>query len=137
MPAGKWLIAWFLTLMVFLAVDLLWLGVLARDLYQRHLGALMAERINWTAALVFYALYIGGIFLFVIAPALERGSWSNALLYGALLGLLAYATYDLTNLATLRGWPVAIVGIDIAWGAVLTGFTGWAGYHLTQWVRGW
>lgn len=137
MPPVKWLLAWFLTLAVFLAVDLLWLGVLARDLYQRHLGALMAEQVNRTAALIFYALYIGGIFLFVVAPALERGSWSHALLYGALLGLLAYATYDLTNLATLRDWPVAIVGIDIAWGTMLTGFTGWAGYLIAHWVRGW
>jgi len=137
MSPAKWLLAYLLTFLVFLAIDLLWLGVLARDLYQRHLGALMAERVNWMAALLFYALYIAGIFLFVILPALEKQSWSHALVYGALLGMLAYATYDLTNLATLRSWPIAIVPIDIAWGTILTGLVGLSGFLLTRLIRDW
>jgi uncharacterized membrane protein len=104
----------------FLVLDLLWLGVVAREFYRVQLGPLMADEINWTAALVFYALFILGLVIFVIQPAMAAGSWPQAALYGALFGLICYATYDLTNLATLKGWPVQMALVDMAWGAAVS-----------------
>lgn len=110
---------YFITIPIFLIIDLLWLGVLAKDFYQTQLGSFFGP-INWTAVLIFYFLNIVGILIFVVAPALEAGSLQKAILYGALFGLFTYATYDLTNLATLKDWPVVVVVVDIIWGMVLT-----------------
>ena len=126
--------SYLLTAAVFLAVDLLWLGVVARGLYRRHLGHLLTDDVRWSAALVFYALFIVGIFVFSILPAVERESAVQAVVMGALFGFFTYATYDLTNLATLERWPLAIVFVDIPWGAVLTGVTALAGYHVVRWL---
>ncbi|MDX1674322.1 MAG: DUF2177 family protein [Longimicrobiales bacterium] len=123
------LIAYVLTALVFFAIDLVWLGLVARDLYQRFLGHLLGD-VQWGAAVVFYLLFIVGIFIFAIVPAVERGSPTHALLMGGLFGFFTYATYDLTNLATLEGWPLGIVFIDIAWGVVLTGVVAFAGYQI-------
>ncbi len=136
MPVTKWVVAYFLTTVVFFAIDLTWLGLIAKSYYNRHLGHLMAEQVIWSAAIIFYLLFIVGIFLFVIAPAVEKQSWTHALLYGALFGLFTYATYDLTNLATLKGWPMSIVFVDILWGMVLTGVVSLAGYFITRWLKG-
>ena len=122
-----------LTALVFFAIDLVWLGLVARGLYQRLLGHLLGD-VNWIAAVVFYLLFIVGIFIFAITPAVARDSAGHALLMGALFGFFTYATYDLTNLATLEGWPVSMVFIDIAWGAVLTGAVAFAGYHIMSWL---
>jgi len=108
-----------IALPVFLAIDLTWLGVIAKDLYRRQIGSLMRPDINWTAALVFYVLFIAGLVFFVIAPAVEKKSWMQALTSGAFFGLVTYATYDLTNLAVAKGWPLSITLIDLAWGTVL------------------
>ena len=116
---------WLLTVPVFLALDAVWLGLAARGFYKQHLGPLMRPEPAWGAAAVFYLLYIAGIVLFVVRPALLQGSTSHALLYGAAFGLIAYATYDLTNLATLNGFPTIVAGVDLIWGAVLTGTTAW------------
>ena len=134
MSAATLALAYVLTAAVFFAIDLVWLGVVAKGVYARYLGPLLAEDVNWTAAIVFYLLFIVGIFIFAILPAVERDSWLRALSYGGLFGFFTYATYDLTNLATLKGWPVGIVFIDIAWGVVLTGSVALAGYHITRWV---
>jgi uncharacterized membrane protein len=131
MPVSKFIFAYLLTAIVFFAIDMVWLGFLAKGLYNRMLGPMLAEQVNWTAALVFYFLFIGGIFIFAILPAVEKESWSHALLYGALFGFFTYATYDLTNLATLKNWPVQLVFIDIAWGIILTGSVALAGYFIT------
>lgn len=131
MPISKFILAYLLTSLVFFAIDMVWLGLLAKGLYQRMLGPLLAEQVNWAAALVFYFLFIGGIFIFAILPALEKESWRYALLYGCLFGFFTYATYDLTNLATLKNWPLQLVFIDIAWGMVLTGSVAIAGYLIT------
>lgn len=125
---------YFLTAAVFFAIDLLWLGLVARDVYARFLGHLLAEEVNWLAALIFYLLFIAGIFIFAIIPGLTRESAVHALVLGALFGFFTYATYDLTNLATLKDWPLGIVFIDIAWGVVLTGSVGLAGYHIMRWL---
>ena len=99
------------TLIVFLGLDFLWLGVVARGFYSARLGGLMRENINFVAAGGFYLAYVGGIVFFAVAPALSEGSWQRAALNGALLGLLAYGTYDMTNLATLRNWPSTLLAI--------------------------
>jgi len=127
------IICYLLTFIVFLIVDLLWLGFIAKDLYQKYLGSFLTDRINWTAAFIFYLIYVLGISIFAIYPAVNRGSAFNAILMGALFGIFTYATYDLTNLATLKGWPLAIVLIDILWGAVLSAVVSFSGFHLVKW----
>ena len=130
---ARLIIGYALTAVVFFAIDLLWLGIIARGLNRRYLGHLLGD-VNWTAAVVFYLLYIIGIFIFAITPAVTRESPYHAALMGAAFGFFAYATYELTNLATLGGWPLGIVFIDIAWGAVLTGTVAFAGYHIMSWL---
>jgi uncharacterized membrane protein len=104
---------------VFLAIDMLWLGLVARNFYSRQIGFLMKSDINWLAALIFYLLFIGGLVVFVISPSIEKKSWLNAVISGAFFGLVTYATYDLTNLATIKDWPLLVTVIDLIWGAVL------------------
>ncbi|MCB9798273.1 DUF2177 family protein [Candidatus Nomurabacteria bacterium] len=108
-----------IALPVFFAIDMVWLGLVAKNFYAKHIGFLMKSNVNWTAAILFYLLFIVGMVIFVIAPALEKDSWLHALLFGALFGLITYATYDLTNLATLKDWPLLVTVIDLAWGATL------------------
>lgn len=107
------------SIVVFFAIDILWLGFISKNLYATHLGHLMAPKVNWVAAIVFYALFMAGLVFFVIEPALAKQSLRYALLAGAFFGLICYATYDLTNLATLKDWPLNITLIDLAWGTVL------------------
>lgn len=120
MSPSQFLYLYLLTVPVFLILDGLWLGVVATKFYQTHIGHLLGP-VNWSAAIVFYLIYIAGILLFATAPALSAGSLSKALFLGAALGIIAYATYDLTNLATLKDWPLVVVIADVIWGAVLTG----------------
>jgi len=108
-----------IALPVFFAIDMIWLGLVAKNFYKSQIGFLMKPDINWTAAIIFYLLFIVGLVLFVIMPAVEKGSWMYALLFGALFGLITYATYDLTNLATLKDWPLLVTIVDLAWGATL------------------
>ncbi|QIA06495.1 DUF2177 family protein [Draconibacterium halophilum] len=128
------LISYLLTFIVFLAVDMLWLGVVAKNLYSRYLGGFLSDKINWTAAFVFYLLFVAGILIFAVYPAINKQSVQHALLMGALFGFFTYATYDLTNLATLKGWPLPIVIIDIAWGTILSATVAYSGFQLTKWI---
>jgi uncharacterized membrane protein len=128
MTGTKLVITYGITALVFFAVDLFWLGVIAKNLYAKYLGHLMAEQVNWVAALIFYALYIVGIILFAVDPGVRSDSLARAVVWGVLFGFFTYATYDLTNLATLKGWPVTIVFIDIAWGMILCGIVSAAGF---------
>lgn len=105
----------------FITIDLVWLGLIANKLYQKHLGFIMRPSPNWGVAILFYLLYLAGLIFFVIHPALEKHSWKYALFAGMFFGLITYATYDLTNLATLKNWPVIITAIDLIWGSVLGG----------------
>jgi len=123
-----WIAAYVAAAVSFLALDALWLGLVARTLYQREFGALLLEKPNMAAAAAFYALYLAGVVFFAVKPALESGGWTRALLHGALFGLVAYATYDLTNLATLKGFPIRVVAPDLAWGAAVTAVAALAGY---------
>lgn len=106
-----------IALPVFFAMDMVWLGLVAKNFYRDQIGFLMKGEINWAPAIVFYMLFVVGLVIFVIAPALEKNSWMHALLFGALFGLITYATYDLSNLATLKGWPLLVTVVDLAWGA--------------------
>jgi uncharacterized membrane protein len=128
------LVAYATTLVVFCCGDFVWLGGVAKEYYQSQLGGLLLAQPNWAAAVIFYALYAAGIVFFCISPALDAASLGKAALLGALLGALAYATYDLSNLATLKGWPVALSLVDIAWGAFVTSVAASAGYQMTKLV---
>lgn len=103
----------------FLVIDLVWLVVVARSFYKKYLGDLLKPDVNWAAAISFYVLFMIGLIVFVIQPALDKQSWAHALVYGGLFGFMTYATYDLTNLATLRDWPAIVTYVDIVWGTVL------------------
>lgn len=131
----KIVLAYLLTTLVFFAIDLIWLGVLAKDMYRKYLGGLLSDQVNWTAAIIFYLLFIVGIFIFAIAPAVAKDSIRQAIVMGMLFGFFTYATYDLTNLATLKNWPVKIVFIDIIWGMVLTGSVSTAGFFIVKWLK--
>ena len=124
--------AYAFTLIVFFGLDLLWLGVVARNFYASQLGSLMRENINFVAAGGFYLAYVAGIVFFAIAPALAEGSWQKSALNGALLGLIAYGTYDMTNVATLRNWPITMSMVDLAWGGLITGVSAVLGFALTR-----
>jgi len=123
-----------LVIPVFFAIDMIWLGLAAREFYRNNLGHLLRPDVNWTAAIGFYLLYIAGIMIFAIMPALEENSLRRAVLFGGLFGFFAYATYDLTNLATLKGWPLNVAVVDIIWGIVLTASVAAAGFFIGQWL---
>lgn len=108
-----------IALPVFFAIDFIWLALIARKFYLEQLGSLMKSNINWPAALIFYALFIVGLIIFVISPAIEKKSLLQALIMGGLFGFFAYATYDLTNLATLKNWPFTLTIVDMIWGTIL------------------
>lgn len=104
----------------FSIIDALWIGVIAHRFYKSHLGSLLRTTPRWTAAVLFYVIYIIGLYLFALQPGLHEHSLRTAVLHGAGLGFLAYATYDLTNLSTLKHWPVAVTLVDIIWGTCLS-----------------
>ncbi|MBX3481312.1 MAG: DUF2177 family protein [Caulobacter sp.] len=114
--------------LVFIALDFLWLSVIAQKLYQREIGGLLLAKPNMVAAVAFYLLYLAGVVYFAIRPGLAAGSWTTALVSGAMFGLVAYATYDLTNMATLQGFSWTVVAADLAWGAFVTAAIATAGY---------
>jgi uncharacterized membrane protein len=103
----------------FLVMDLMWLGVVARSFYQEQMGHLMRADVNWAAAFAFYLVFVSGIVVLVVWPAIDRQSLTQALALGALFGLVTYAAYDLTNLATLQGFPLKVAIVDLVWGMVL------------------
>ncbi len=109
-----------IALPVFLIIDLIWLGLLARPFYQSQLGPLMKEDVNWGAAILFYIIFVVGIVVLAVFPAIQRESFLHALALGAMLGLVSYAAFDLTGLATLQGFPGTMAFVDLVWGTVLT-----------------
>ena len=120
------------TLGIFFAIDLVWLGVVAKDFYRQHIGHLLAAQVNWGAAVLFYVMFIGGLVFFAVKPGLEAASGTRALAYGALFGLLTYATYDLTNQATMKDWPVLVTVVDLAWGSILSATVAWLSYQVSS-----
>lgn len=123
------------TLVAFFAIDMFWLVLVARGFYQKHLGFLMRSSPNWTAAIVFYLLFVFGLLVFVIVPGLETGSTKKLLVLGALFGLITYATYDLTNLATVKGWPWIVTVVDLAWGGILATSVSYLGFLAGKWLK--
>ncbi len=131
MSLGKGVLLYAASFVVFLAIDAVWLTAMG-GYYRRSLGSLMAERPNLAVALAFYLLYVLGVLVLVVLPAHDAASFGRAVLTGALFGAVAYGTYDLTNLSTLAGWPVAMTVIDIAWGTTLTAAVSTAGYLIAS-----
>jgi uncharacterized membrane protein len=119
MTVGNFLKLYSVAVVVFLVIDLVWLGVVARSFYQEQMGHLLRPTVNWAAALAFYLVFVLGIVVLCVLPAVERQSLTHAIILGGLLGLVTYAAYDLTNLATLDGFPLKVVLVDLAWGTVL------------------
>ena len=109
-----------IALPIFFAIDLLWLGMIAKSFYQKQIGHLLSENVNWLAALVFYLIFLFGLVVFVIEPAIEKKSLRYALEYGALFGFVTYSAYDLTNLAVTKDWSLTVTFVDLMWGAALS-----------------
>lgn len=116
----KWFLYYGITLTVFMVIDLIWLGFIAKDLYAKYLGYLMSDTVNWIAAVIFYLIFIGGICYFVLYPSLIDQNLVQLLFRAAFFGFITYATYDLTNLATIKNWPINITIIDLIWGTTLS-----------------
>ena len=110
-----------MALAVFLLLDGLWIGLVAKNFYQAQIGFLLSGSVNWAAAGLFYLLFVAGLVVFVVSPGVRQGSPGKAALRGALFGLVTYAAYDLTNLATIDRWPVLVTVVDLVWGAALSG----------------
>jgi uncharacterized membrane protein len=118
-----WLAIWAIAAVIMIAIDMVWLTWLGRGFYMQEIGGLLLDTPNLPAALAFYVLYSVGVVVIIIAPALETQSVMRALIYGIIFGLVAYGTYDLTNLAVMKGFTTKIALIDMAWGGLITGFT--------------
>jgi len=131
----KLILSYLLTTVVFFAIDLTWIGLVAKKFYWGQMGSILKDDVNWVAALIFYLIYIVGIFFFAILPAVENNSVVTAIIYGAFLGFLCYATYDLTNLATLKGFPLKVALVDMVWGTILTGLVSVSGFYITRWLH--
>lgn len=127
----SFLITYLISVPIFFVIDMVWLGVVARSFYQAQLGSLLGP-VNWVAAIIFYLVFLLGLTFFATQPALQALSWQKALLLGALFGFFTYATYDLTNLATLKGWPLAVSLVDMAWGTVLGGAVATVAYFVVR-----
>ncbi|MBN1853456.1 MAG: DUF2177 family protein [Pirellulales bacterium] len=124
-----------LTFVGFLAIDMVWLALVARGFYKSQLGFLLSDQPNWWAAIVFYMLFIAGLLVFAVVPGLQDGSLRKALMLGAFFGLVTYATYDLTNQATVKNWPWIVTVVDMVWGTVLAGSVTAFGYLVGRWLR--
>ncbi|TRL36401.1 MULTISPECIES: DUF2177 family protein [Rhizobium] len=124
------------TALVFFGLDFLWLGHVATGFYRNQLGDMMRERPDFVAAGLFYLVYVAGIVYFAVGPNLAGGGLRQAALSGAILGLIAYGTYDITNLATLKNWPLAMSLVDLAWGTALTATAATAGVWITEKILG-
>ena len=116
------------TLVAFLTIDFLWLGLLARRFYAKYLGFLLSTKPVWPAAILFYLLFVAGVLVFVVSPSLHVGSAKRVLLLGALFGLITYGTYDLTNLALVKEWPWIVTVIDMCWGSILAAIVSYVGF---------
>jgi uncharacterized membrane protein len=122
-------------LVVFLAIDSIWLSTAGRTIYMTEIGQLLRDRPNFVVAFVFYALYAFGLLVFVVQPALSESGYSRAVVYGGFFGLVAYATYDMTNLATLKGFTAKIAMIDLAWGTVLSAAVSVASVWVVRFLK--
>jgi uncharacterized membrane protein len=125
---------YFATLVGFFAIDMVWLGLVARTFYRKYLGFLMAPNPNWIAAILFYLLFIVGILVFVVVPGLADNSVKTTLLRAALFGFISYATYDLTNFATVKDWPLTITIVDLLWGTTVSVVVSYISFLIGKWL---
>lgn len=130
----KYLAAYVGTAAVMVALDMLWLRLIAKTIYQQGIGHLMADQPRMVVAALFYAVYAAGIIVFAVVPQAGESTWGKTLTMAALFGFFAYATYDLTNLATLRDWPVGLTLIDIAWGTCVSAISAAGGKLAMDWA---
>ena len=121
-----------LTVPIFFLVDILWLGFIAKQFYQNHLGFLLRPQVNWVAAIVFYLIYIVGILIFGVLPGIKARSGTQALIFGSLYGFFTYATYELTNMALIENWPFKVVVVDILWGVILCSIVSVASFFVAR-----
>lgn len=128
----KWIRVYLVTLIIFFVIDIFWLGIVAKKMYNKELGYIMTDKPNWIAAILFYLIFIFGLTYFVINPGLESGNMTITVINGMLLGLISYATYDLTNLATLKDWPFIITVVDMVWGTFLGGIVSVLSYFANS-----
>lgn len=129
---AHYITAYLVSVPIFFLLDMIWLGVVARSLYQNQLGHLLGP-VNWPVAIIFYLVFLVGLTIFATLPALEKQSLHTALVYGALFGFFTYATYDLTNWSTIKDWPAVVSLIDMVWGTVLAASVSGATYlAMTQ-----
>ena len=131
----RYVVAYIVTAVVFLGLDALWLSQIALGMYRRELGTLLLDRPNLVVAGLFYLLFVIGIVVLAIVPALNGGGWVTALVAGAVLGLVAYGTYDITNLSTLRNWSLTVTVADLIWGTALTAVSATVGYFVVSWLK--
>ena len=131
----RFVVAYIVTAIVFLGLDALWLSQIALGMYRRELGALLLDKPNLAIAGLFYLLFVIGIVVLAILPALNGGSWVNALIMGAVLGRVAYGTYDITNLSTLKNWSLTVTIADLLWGTALTAVSATVGYLVVSWFK--
>lgn len=129
----KYVVAYGATAVVFFGLDFIWLSRML-GFYRAEMGSLLLEQPRLGYAAGFYALYVVGIVALVVVPALSGGGWGQALALGALLGLVAYGTYDMTNMSTLNGWSLKLALVDMAWGTFVTAVAATAGYLVTAWL---
>ena len=134
MTGIKWLWLYLISFAVFLAIDAVWLFTMSARFYKVQLGDLMCDQPNLPVALLFYVFYVAGVIVLAVMPGVEADSAIKAAAYGALLGFVAYGTYDITNLATVRGWPVIVTAVDMAWGSALTATISVVGYYSARWL---
>ncbi len=131
----KYLLLYLSLVGIFFIIDIFWINYVAKDLYFKMLDHLLAKPLNLQAAFIFYLIYIVGIMIFAVLPGYQSGQWQTALMWGVLFGFFTYATYDLTNLSTLKDWPIKVVIIDILWGMVLCGTVATAGFFIAQYLK--
>jgi uncharacterized membrane protein len=123
-----------LSVPIIFAFDLAWLGLFAKEFYVRQMSPLVQIKFYWPAVVLFYLLYFAGIFIFALYPNLETRDLQKTLLTAAMFGFFCYMTYDLTNLATLKNWPIKLVMVDILWGMTLSTFTAFVAYKIYFWL---
>lgn len=128
------IIAYITTAIVFFAIDFVWLSKMTSVFYRPRMAGILMDQPNLAVAGLFYLVYVVGIIYFAVIPALNSNSWLTAIINGAILGLIAYGTYDMTNLATLKNWSLSLSIVDMAWGTVLTATASTAGYFATSFI---
>lgn len=133
---ASYLTAYAATAVVFFGIDFVWLSTISTSFYRSRIGSLLLEQPNLSVAGLFYLVYVAGVVHFAVMPAVHGASWTTALVNGALLGLVAYGTYDMTNLATLKNWSAAVSVVDTIWGVSLTATAATLGFFVTTWISG-